>query len=379
MKDADVFATVTPLLERPPTFSARVVLGLPAYNGSRFLRQTLESILSQTFTDFALVVHDDSSEDATPDIIREVLADVPNAFAFRGLTRKGMIGAWDAVFRLGRKVVPNQEYFSWCADHDLLDPRWLEAMVEELDNNPQATLAYPLTAPMDEEGRVLKRANQVDRYEARGFPSSYARFHNLHRAGKGFGNMVYGLMRSDAMERAGVFREVLAPDRLVVLEVGLQGEIHVLPEVLRWRRATAKYSKSRQQVILFKPGDAPPFNSHLNTRLVHAIEILKAAGQPGYRPPDLDAGQLLALSYDQVYWEVRKRTVKRFLNWHKQLDSQYKKAYRWFEPVHLAIKRNIFQVAYKKAYAWFEPHYMRFKRSDLGKGKNSRPKPGAPG
>ena len=42
---------------------------MPVYNGERYLEETLRSLLSQTFTDFELLIIDDGSTDATPDII----------------------------------------------------------------------------------------------------------------------------------------------------------------------------------------------------------------------------------------------------------------------------------------------------------------------
>ena len=49
----------------------RVSVVMGAYNGERFLRPAIESILSQTFRDFELIVIDDYSTDSTPRILRE--------------------------------------------------------------------------------------------------------------------------------------------------------------------------------------------------------------------------------------------------------------------------------------------------------------------
>ena len=42
---------------------------LTTYNGADFLRQTLDSVLAQRFDDFEVVVVDDASTDATPDLL----------------------------------------------------------------------------------------------------------------------------------------------------------------------------------------------------------------------------------------------------------------------------------------------------------------------
>jgi len=49
---------------------AHVSVIVPVYNGSQDLRETIESVLQQTFTDFELLVVDDGSTDSTADVIR---------------------------------------------------------------------------------------------------------------------------------------------------------------------------------------------------------------------------------------------------------------------------------------------------------------------
>ncbi len=49
----------------------KVTVGLPVYNGERYLRATLDSILAQDFEDFELLVADNASTDGTPQILQE--------------------------------------------------------------------------------------------------------------------------------------------------------------------------------------------------------------------------------------------------------------------------------------------------------------------
>jgi glycosyltransferase involved in cell wall biosynthesis len=42
---------------------------IPVYNGEKTIRETIESILNQTFTDFELIVINDGSQDATLEIV----------------------------------------------------------------------------------------------------------------------------------------------------------------------------------------------------------------------------------------------------------------------------------------------------------------------
>jgi hypothetical protein len=69
--------------------------------------------------------------------------------------------------------------------------------------------------------------------------------------------MVYGLMRVAALTRAGIFRRVLRPDRLLITELTLQGGIRQVPEVLWFRRQSDGTSVERQTKTLVLAGDEP--------------------------------------------------------------------------------------------------------------------------
>ncbi|WP_339136388.1 MAG: glycosyltransferase [Candidatus Electrothrix sp. GW3-4] len=73
-----------------------VTLLLPVYNGERYLRETLQSLLSQTYTDFELLIVDDGSTDSSADIIRRFadprirLLKNPERLKLSGALNRGM-------------------------------------------------------------------------------------------------------------------------------------------------------------------------------------------------------------------------------------------------------------------------------------------------
>ena len=48
-----------------------VSIGMPIYSGERYIREALDSLLAQTFTDFELIISDNASSDRTESICRE--------------------------------------------------------------------------------------------------------------------------------------------------------------------------------------------------------------------------------------------------------------------------------------------------------------------
>lgn len=238
-----------------PSSSPRAVLGMTLYNKAGFLREALDSLLAQAHADFRLVLLDDASSDGTEAIAREYEQRDPRVRYHRHQTRQAMIATWREVALIAHRDWPSAEYFAWVSDHDRWHPQWLSRLVAELDADPEAVLAYPITRRLmtagdeiDKGPRLFDTADAVDRAE---------RWRRFCRDGVGAGDMVYGLMRVDALHRCGVFRRVLRPDRLLVAEMTLQGRIRQVPEVLWFRRNFEHSSVDRQHQSLVLAGDEP--------------------------------------------------------------------------------------------------------------------------
>ena len=100
--------------------------------------------------------------------------------------------------------------------------------------------------PHGPDGRGAREGAAAVRHRAA--PSDLQdRWRRFCHEGVGSGDMVYGLMRLDALRRAGIFRRVLRPDRLLMAELTLQGRIRQVPEVLWFRRQSEGTSVERQR------------------------------------------------------------------------------------------------------------------------------------
>src|SRR5262245_14993976 len=132
-------------MEAHPRMSAtpRVVFGMPAYGRLDTLARVLESLLSQTCRDFALVIVDDRPSAEAQAIVDAYAAAGPPITYEANLRRLGMVGNWRRAFDRSRELYPSSEFFAWVSDHDMWHPRWLEVLLRALDERPSAVLAYP--------------------------------------------------------------------------------------------------------------------------------------------------------------------------------------------------------------------------------------------
>jgi glycosyltransferase involved in cell wall biosynthesis len=222
---------------------SRVIIGAPLYNRAEYLPTAIESLLAQTYRDLRLVLLDDCSSDETPALARRYAAADERVTFVRNERRLGLIPAWLRVYELAREVAPEMEYFAWGSDHDFWCPEWVEKLVAELDGAPEAVAVYPEYVSVNERDEVL-RSGVI--FETAGVGSRWRRLVRTYRFVDA-GNMVYGLFRRSAVERAGVFRRVLGPDRLLLAELALHGELRQVREFLWKRRYPGRSRRSEHR------------------------------------------------------------------------------------------------------------------------------------
>ncbi len=116
-------------------------------NGVRFLRETIDSVLKQSFADYEHVIVDGASTDGTIEILKEYKhirwMSEPDRDADEGFYKA--------------MTMARGEYIMFCCVSDgYLDKDWFKKCVEVLDNNPDVSLVYGLAQRMSEDGRLEK-------------------------------------------------------------------------------------------------------------------------------------------------------------------------------------------------------------------------------
>ena len=270
-----------------------VVLGVPLYGGGEHLHEALESLLAQTQPGLALVLCDDGPGDGSRAVVEAVAAGDPRVTYRRNEQRLGLVENWQRTFEVAGEVHPEAPYFAWASDHDACHPRWAEHLVNALERSQAAVLAYGRTYQFDSDGHVVR---EVDRFETAGISDPRERLAGALR-GMRAGDMVYGVYRREPMQRAGVIRRLLLPDRLLLTELSVQGEFLYVPRALRYRRVTARATLARQRASLFR--DGAPAYTRLPWWLVHTAAFAWAITR-GETGRDAGAGHRLGLVATQA-------------------------------------------------------------------------------
>ena len=205
----------------------RVTVGVPVYNGERYLAETLDSLLGQTYEDFELIICDNGSTDRTSEIARSYDARDHRVRYVRNDRNLGAARSYRRTFELSAG-----EYFRWAAADDLCAPEALSCCVEVLDGEPQVVLAYPKTKLIDEQGRVIAEYEDGLHLPS---PRPSERFAQLH-ARLRLCNAVYGLVRRHVLQRTALMGPYLASDGVLLAELTLYGAIWEIPRFLFYRR-----------------------------------------------------------------------------------------------------------------------------------------------
>ena len=108
----------------------RLTVLMPTYNVEPYVRESIESVLAQTFTDFQLLVMDDHSTDGTLEVVRKI--DDPR---IRIVQNEKNVGLSENLNR-GLDLI-DTEFFARMDGDDIALPQWLQREVEYLDSHPE--------------------------------------------------------------------------------------------------------------------------------------------------------------------------------------------------------------------------------------------------
>ena len=211
-----------------PEQRPKVSIGVPVYNGERYLGAALEAIARQTFSDFDVIICDNASTDGTAAIAR---AFVQRDERFRFHRNEENLGAarnFNRTFELA-----TGEYFKWAAADDLIAPDYLEKTVPVLDADPDVALCYTKVLVIDDDSWVVGEHLVELQHTASSSPSQ--RFGEFIRHSPTC-FQVFGQFRADVLARTPLIASHVGSDKTLIAEISLRGKVVYLPEPLFFSR-----------------------------------------------------------------------------------------------------------------------------------------------
>jgi glycosyltransferase involved in cell wall biosynthesis len=204
-----------------------VTIGLPVYNSQRYIRQSLDSLLAQTYADFVLVISDNASTDGTSDVCRAYAASDSRVRYHRNEVNIGNPRNFNRVAEL-----TETKYLKWSTSDDYWEPTFVERAMDVMERDSSIALCYPQAYLVDASGGNRKEYNDVlhlvqddpvERYTA-----LTSRIKLVHQH--------LGVIRMSCLRQTHLLGMHVGSDMNLLAELTLYGKFYELPERLFNRR-----------------------------------------------------------------------------------------------------------------------------------------------
>lgn len=131
--------------------SPKVSVIVPNYNHAPYLRERIDSILNQTFQDFELILLDDCSTDNSRDVLTSYEGNPHISHTIFNETNTGnTFIQWERGIQLAKG-----EYIWIAESDDVAKPQLLQTLVEQLQQHPQAVVAFCHSQMIDNESKPM--------------------------------------------------------------------------------------------------------------------------------------------------------------------------------------------------------------------------------
>lgn len=143
----------------------KIAVLMSTYNGEKYLREQMDSILAQKDAEVQIYVRDDGSSDSTPDMLREYQSKYPDTVYFINSNKITNCGVKKSFLSLLKYVVEKREDINYLCFADQ-DDFWLEdklnaamTMLEAEPDNPKGKLYYSNKTFVDQDLKLIREEN----------------------------------------------------------------------------------------------------------------------------------------------------------------------------------------------------------------------------
>ena len=271
----------------------RVSIGLPVFNGERFVRQAIESVLNQSWTDFELIISDNASTDLTDKICVGYACSDDRVRYVRQRENIGAGQNFNVVLDLAKG-----EYFKWMAHDDVIDQTFIENCLNVLDKDDSYVLVSTRVQICNADLSPLLNYEYDLNADSRSVSNRFRQQMRGHQCYE-----IFGLIRRAALQLTPGMGNFFAGDAALLLRLVLLGRFCEIPDHLFYSRQHESQSeklRGRWQAYMswFDPKHADKITLPYWRLLVEYISIV--------RQSDLRTGERLRCAMSLLVWTARR-------------------------------------------------------------------------
>jgi glycosyltransferase involved in cell wall biosynthesis len=200
----------------------KLSIGMPLYNGGRFIEKSISSLINQTYTDFELIISDNCSNDDTEEICLKFKENDNRIKYYKQESNLGATSNFNYVLNNS-----SGEYFMWAAFDDIWDPNFISECINVLENNLDCVSVFTHFIIYD-----INSYKEIERIT----PSSLSSDLPSVRIMKSFENlvpnMIYGIHRREILAKNKYIVNQDWNDILIVAHQVFFGKYFILPKYL---------------------------------------------------------------------------------------------------------------------------------------------------
>ena len=218
-------------------------IGMPVYNGEKYLIQALDSLLTQSFKDFELIISDNASTDNTAEICKRYLEKDNRIKYYRNKVNIGAVANFNNLINYA-----TAPYFMWAAYDDMWEPSYISKLINIMESDKSIALAFSVIDSIDEDGKQIRVYPKILKLS-----SSETIFKRLFKfimfeESDGKANLIYGIMRLNRIKEIGGFNKTLgefAADDLFLFSMLFKGNFYIFDELLFHKRRSLGWYERR--------------------------------------------------------------------------------------------------------------------------------------
>jgi len=276
-----------------------VSIGVPAYNGGKYLEECLDSILNQTYTNWECVICNNASTDQTPDIAERYVQADSRFRLFHTDKLLPITENWNFCFS---NISEDSSYFKLLPADDWLFPGFLTEMAGLMEKDPDIGIcsSYRLV------DRVVK-SEGLDYYDGNSFSGKEILIGHLKQELNITSSVNAVLYRLDSLKDLSYYPEIFQDesfhqDTYLSYELLMRSKLGFIYQVMSYTR---RHDDSVTSTV----------TSKLNTRLyfkeyaLHQFKSIDPSLEPEYRR--------IRIGYAYFFLKCRLFSRKKPLMWHR--------------------------------------------------------------
>jgi len=239
----------------------KLSIGLPVYNGEKFIHKCLDSLLSQTFTNFEIIISDNASVDNTQKICQEYSKNDRRIRYIRQEKNIGLNPNFNFVLEQAKT-----KFFMWIGVDDFLLPDYFKKNIEFLVSNSNFVGSVSKIIPYNLSEIQIdgidskfvsftkKLRTRFKKLEVFSISGTYEEKVRKYLTGSTC-QVIYGIFRTEKLQDSIILTRFIGHDWVEMLNILKFGDIHVVDEVLMCEYEVGRSSDGIiHNSIIYNPG-----------------------------------------------------------------------------------------------------------------------------